>query len=120
MTDAATIAQKYITLWNEADQAKRKDLIAQAWTEDATYIDPMMEGRGHDQIDALVGAVHQRFPGYVFAVSGKPEGYGDRVRFSWTLGAPDKDPIAKGTDFGIVAGDGRLKAITGFLDYVQA
>jgi len=120
MTDAALIAEKYIALWNEADQKRRKDLIARTWTEDATYVDPMMEGSGHDEIDALVGAVHQRFPGHVFALAGKPDGHGDRLRFSWTLGAPDAAPIAKGTDFGIVAGDGRLKAITGFLDYVQA
>jgi hypothetical protein len=120
MTDAALVADKYIALWNEPDQVRRKDLIARAWTEDATYLDPMMEGRGHEQIDALVGAVHQRFPGHVFALSGQPDGHGDRVRFSWTLGAPEKEPVAKGTDFGIVASDGRLKAITGFLDYVQA
>jgi hypothetical protein len=120
MTDAATIADKYITLWNEADQTRRKTLIAAAWTEDATYIDPMMGGRGHDEIDALIGAVHQRFPGHRFSLSREADGYGDRVRFSWTLAEPAAEPIAEGTDFGIVAADGRLKAITGFLDHVKA
>ena len=120
MTDALRIAEKYIALWNEADQARRKDLIAKAWTEDATYVDPMMESCGHEQIDAMIAAVHRRFPGHAFALQGKPEGYGDRIRFSWSLGAAQAEPIARGTDFGIVAGDGRLKAITGFLDHVQA
>ncbi|HLW90656.1 MAG TPA: nuclear transport factor 2 family protein [Roseiarcus sp.] len=120
MTDVATIAEKYIALWNEADQNRRKALIAKAWTEDAIYADPMMQGRGHDEIDALIGAVHQRFPGHRFALSGRPDGHGDKVRFSWTLGVADAAPIAHGTDFGIVANDGRLKAITGFLDHVSA
>jgi hypothetical protein len=120
MTDAAKIADNYIALWNEADQARRKALIASAWTEDATYVDPMMAGRGHDEIDALIGAVHQRFPGHRFALSGQADGHGDRVRFSWTLAAPAVEPVAHGTDFGVVANDGRLKAITGFLDYVKA
>jgi hypothetical protein len=120
MTDAAMIADRYIALWNEADQARRKALIAKAWTEDAIYIDPMMEGHGHDEIDAMIGAVHQRFPGHRFAVSGQPDGYGVRVRFSWTLGTADAEPIAHGTDFGIVADDGRLQAVTGFLDHVKA
>jgi SnoaL-like domain len=120
MTDPATIAEKYIALWNETDHARRKGLIAAAWTEDATYVDPMAGGRGHDEINALVGAVHQRFPGHRFALSGQPDGYADHVRFSWTLAAPAAEPIAEGTDFGIVAGDGRLKAITGFLDHVKA
>jgi hypothetical protein len=120
MIDAAKIAENYIALWNEADQSQRKALIAGAWTEDATYVDPMMAGRGHDEIDALIGAVHQRFPGHRFALSGRPDGHGDRVRFSWTLAAPASEPVAGGTDFGVIAGDGRLKAITGFLDHVKA
>jgi hypothetical protein len=120
MTDAAKIAENYIALWNEADRGQRKALIASAWAEDATYVDPMMAGRGHDEIDALIGAVHQRFPGLRFALSGQPDGHGDCLRFSWTLAAPASEPIACGTDFGIVASDGRLKAITGFLDHVKA
>jgi hypothetical protein len=120
MTDAALIAEKYIALWNETDQTQRRGLIAKAWTEDATYVDPMMGGRGHDEIDALIGAVHQRFPGHRFALLGHADGHADRLRFSWTLGADGSEPIAQGTDFGLIAGDGRLQAITGFLDHVKS
>ena len=119
MTDAATIAERYIELWNETDPQSRKKLIASAWTEDAIYVDPMMKGQGHAEISALIGAVHERFPGYRFQLSGAPDGHGDRLRFSWALGAPDAAPVAHGTDFGIVAEDGRLKSISGFLDQVK-
>jgi len=37
--------ERYIDLWNETDAQSRKKLIASAWTEDATYVDPMMKGR---------------------------------------------------------------------------
>lgn len=120
MADVAKIAADYIALWNEVDPARRKALIAKAWTEDATYVDPMMQGSGHAEIDALVGAVHQRFPGHRFALTGSADGHGDRLRFSWALAAAGAEPIARGTDFGSIAGDGRLTAITGFLDHVQA
>ncbi len=40
MTDAATIARRYIALWNETNAARRQDLLANLWTEDGTYIDP--------------------------------------------------------------------------------
>jgi SnoaL-like domain len=116
MTDAAKIAERYIDLWNETDGHNRKTLIASGWTEDALYVDPMMKGQGHAEIDALIGAVHDRFPGHRFQLDGTPEGHGDRLRFSWTLGAPNAAPIAHGTDFGIVAADGRLKSVSGFLD----
>jgi hypothetical protein len=120
MTDAARIANNYIELWNETNPQNRKNLIASAWTEDAIHVDPLMNGQGHSEIDALIGAVHERFPGHRFALSGPADGHGDRLRFSWTLGAPDAAPVAHGTDFGIVAADGRLKSISGFLDQVKA
>jgi SnoaL-like domain len=120
MADVAQIAANYIAVWNEIDSTRRKTLIGKAWTEDATYLDPMMQGRGHAEIDALVGAVHQRFPGHRFALSGQADGHGDWVRFSWRLAAEGAAAIAEGTDFGVIAADGRLSAITGFLDHVQA
>jgi hypothetical protein len=119
MTDAMKIAESYIDLWNETNPQDRKRRIASTWTEDALYVDPLMKGQGHAEIAALIGAVHERFPGHRFALSGAPDGHGDRVRFSWTLGVPDATPVAQGTDFGIIAADGRLKSISGFLDSVR-
>ncbi|MFL5253985.1 MAG: nuclear transport factor 2 family protein [Rhodopila sp.] len=120
MTDAATIAQRYIASWNESGSEHRRALIAGLWADDASYVDPLMQGHGHAEIDALVAAVQDRFPGYGFALSGQADGYGDRVRFSWTLGRPGEQPAVRGTDFAIVDKDGRLRSVTGFLDQVAA
>jgi hypothetical protein len=117
MTDAATIADRYIAVWNETDQAKRRRLLAQVWTEDGTYQDPLMTGAGHDRIDALIAAVHEQFPGFRFALTGQPDGYGDQIRFSWELGPEGVEGIVKGTDFANLE-DGRLKNVFGFLDQV--
>jgi hypothetical protein len=40
MTDINTSIDRYIAIWNETDAKRRQDLIAQTWTEDATYVDP--------------------------------------------------------------------------------
>jgi hypothetical protein len=79
-----------------------------------------MQGHGHAEIDALVAAVHDRFPGYGFALSGQADGYGDRVRFSWTLGKPGEPPVVQGTDFAIIDRNDRLYSVTGFVDQVAA
>jgi hypothetical protein len=113
------IAQQYIAAWNEPDAGRRRALIAETWAEDATYVDPLMAGRGHAEVDALMAGVQQRFPGFRFALIGKPDGFGDRVRFSWALGPDGADAPIKGTDFVRVEG-GRLKSVTGFLDQVPA
>lgn len=119
MIEPATIAEHYIAVWNELDSGRRRALLASTWTEHATYVDPLAQGRGHDEIDALIGAVQARFPGFRFTLSGKADGYGDKVRFSWALGPDSDKEMIKGTDFATLEG-GRLKSVTGFLDKVPA
>ena len=120
MTDAKQIAERYIALWNETDPAVRKQLLAQDWADDATYVDPMMAGRGATEIDGLIDGVRQRFPNFSFRLIGKPDGHGEHVRFSWSLGPGDfADAPIEGTDIAVVR-DGRIEAVTGFLDKVPA
>lgn len=119
MTDFAQIADRYIATWNATDRSLRQTLLAQGWAKDARYADPMMAGRGHEEIEALIASVQARFPGFRFALAGRVDGFGNNVRFSWSLG-PSEDPkFILGTDFAEVE-DGRLKAVTGFLDKVPA
>lgn len=119
MTNANTVAQAYIDAWNETNPAARKAKIADGWTRDATYVDPLMNGQGHDGIEGLIAGVQNRFPGFRFALLGTPDGHGDHVRFSWSLGPDGADAPIGGTDFVTVA-DGRIRSVTGFLDKVPA
>jgi hypothetical protein len=112
----AELATQYLSIWNERDAAARRALVARAFSVDASYVDPMMHGAGHDGIDAMIAAAQGQFPGYRFALEGTPDGHHDVVRFSWTLEAPDGATVAHGTDVAQVAGDGRLSSVTGFLN----
>jgi hypothetical protein len=116
MTNATEIASRYIALWNETDQKGRRALIAEIWTDDASYLDPMMQGNGHDGIDTMIAGVQRQFPGYRFALEGTPDGHNNRVRFSWSLAAEGGAPVARGTDFALLSRDGRFQSVTGFLD----
>lgn len=114
---ANQVAQSYINAWNETDDQKRRELIAQVWTENATYLDPMMQGQGHTNIDALIQGVHAQFPGHRFRCAGKIEQVGHFVRFSWHLAPEQSDALVGGTDFCTLSLDGRLQSVTGFLDF---
>ncbi len=115
--DPAAIAQGYIAVWNETDPARRAALLEAGWSADAQYVDPLMQGSGHAQISALVGAVHQRYPGFRFQLLGQPDAHGDHVRFSWTLGPSGAEDLIQGTDF-VRLDAGKLRSVTGFLDKV--
>lgn len=119
MTDHTAIALCYIDLWNERASSRRRELLSETWTADASYVDPMMRGDGPDGIDALIAGVQQRFPDFTFKLIGEPNGYGDHLRFSWGLGPDGVDSPIKGTDFAVLK-DGRIRSVTGFLDQVPA
>lgn len=119
MRDANRLAEDYVALWNEPSRPRRLALLEQTWTADATYADPLMRGSGRDEIDALIAAAQERFPGFRFALLGPADGVGEHVRFSWGLGPQAGDAIVKGTDFVLRDGD-RIRSVTGFFDQVPA
>src|SRR3954454_18494556 len=113
-----TVVDTYIASWNEGDEARRRELVAQAFTEDARYLDPLMAGEGTEGITAMIGAAQTQFPGHRFELSFGPDAHNDVVRFAWQL-VGDAGPVAGGTDFATVADDGRLRNVTGFLETGQ-
>jgi len=115
MTDISTVITKYIAAWNEADPARRRAIVGETFADDASYLDPLMSGDGHDGIDAMIGAAQQQFPGHRFELSMGPDAHNDRVRFAWSL-VGNGQRVAAGVDFATVAGDGRLRSVTGFLE----
>ena len=120
MNTLTDLIDRYIAAWNETDAERRRDLIARTWSEDARYLDPMLQGEGRQGIDAMIAAVQERYPGHRFRRTGEVESHHDRVRFTWDLAPEAGEPVVKGTDFGVVAVDDRLAAITGFFDEVRS
>lgn len=118
MSDTNNLVDRYIDIWNETDPARRRTLIEKTWTEDARYLDPLLQGDGHDGIAAMIQAVQEKYPGHRFTRTSDVDGHNGRVRFSWVLAPDGGAPLASGVDFGVVDGDGRLAAITGFFDHV--
>ncbi|HZD25297.1 MAG TPA: nuclear transport factor 2 family protein [Alphaproteobacteria bacterium] len=118
MSKPTELIDRYIAVWNETDPARRRELIALTWTETAHYVDPLMEGDGPAGIDAMVAGVQERFPDHRFRLAGEVDAHHDRVRFGWELAPEGGEPLVAGIDFGVIAADGRLQTITGFLDLV--
>ena len=85
MTDACPVIERYIAIWNESDPVRRSELITRTWTEDATYVDPLVVAKGHDALDATVAAAQEQFPGFVFRLAGPVDAHHHVARFTWEL-----------------------------------
>jgi hypothetical protein len=112
------LIDRYLACWNETDSTTRRDLITKTWADDASYIDPLVDARGHDAIDAAIAATQGQFPGHIFALAGPVDAHHDVARFSWGLGRDGDEPLVIGSDVASVGTDGRLARVVGFLDKV--
>ena len=110
------LIDRYIAMSNATNADDRRHLIAGAWADSGAYVDPQMNGQGHDGIDAMVQAVQDRFPNHRFRRTSEVDAHNDRVRFGWELAAEGEAPLVCGVDFGVLSADGRLQSITGFFE----
>ena len=85
-------------MWNEADADRRAALIEANWAADATFVDPSFEVTGHDDLNKLVGAAQQMFPGLAFVRIGDIDEHHTYLRWTWHLTAEGQEPVAGGTD----------------------
>ncbi len=110
--------ENYLACWNEADPVARRALLAEHWSVDATYTDPMAEVQGHEALGATIGAVHAQFPGFVFSPVGGVDAHHSQARFTWGLGPVGQEPVVVGFDVVLTDTDGRFVTVLGFLDRV--
>jgi hypothetical protein len=112
------VIDTYIATWNETDPARRRALVDRVWTDDARYVDPLADASGKDAIDATIAAVQEQFAGLVFRLGGPVDAHHDIARLTWEMGHTGAEPIVVGFDVAVLAEDGRIRAVHGFLDKV--
>lgn len=121
MTSYDDAVQRYFAAWNADTPEELEKAVAAAFTEDASYTDPLAEVRGHDGLAAAISGAQQQFPGFAFRPAGAVDGHHSLARFSWELvAAADGSAPVAGSDVITLADDGRISSVSGFLDRVPA
>lgn len=111
------VVETYLKAWNERVPERRRALVAEAFAEDATYVDAARSGTGADGIDTMIAGAQEEHPGVELVLVGEPDHHHGHVRFVWHLRPAGTDTVALiGHDFASVAPDGRLKDVVGFVE----
>ena len=118
MSNVNHLVDRYIAMWNETDLSRRRAIIAEIWTETASYRDPKLEAEGRDGIEAMVQKVQAAYPGHRFKLVSDVDVHHDRLRFTWEVGVEGGPMLARGTDFAVVTGE-QLQSMTGFFDVLN-
>jgi len=113
------IVEQYLATWN-AEGAEREALLAEHWSSQVTYVDPLADVTGTAAVGAMIDAVHAQFPGFVFSPVSDADAHHRQLRFAWGLGPAGEEPVVVGFDVVVLDEDGRILDVRGFLDRVPA
>ena len=127
VNDPHELAERYTAVWMEPDGDRRRNAIADVWSEDAIHIlqptqavyeaaaeravNPTWQVRGHDELAARVTSAYEDFVAsgqMSFQVRDGAKRLGDVVTWRWEGVSPDGEVLGTGLEFVILAADGRI------------
>lgn len=104
--------ERYVAFWN-ADG--KQPPAATPFSDEISYHAPVGVLRGVDELVGFRDQFAQHSPDYVFRPRTEPQAHHGRARLQWELLVGDKS-FATGTDVLELGEDGRIVAVTSFLD----
>jgi hypothetical protein len=104
----------YCAAWSETDGAVRARLLADVWTEAATYTDPRAQVTGTAELAAHIGRVLASRPGARVIRTSAVDTHHGLARFAWRVVEADGTMLPEGIDFAEVSAEGKLTRIVGF------
>ncbi len=105
---------RYVAMFNEADDAIRSDQAHAVWVDDGRLVDPLIEAVGPDRIAAAIGALRDQMPGHSLTRTTVVDAHHTHARFGWTVSGPDGTVAVAGIDVVSFAPDGRIQTAIGF------
>lgn len=112
--EAATLVDRYFTLWSEADPAVRRHGLRATVTDDVEFRDAFGCTSGRDELGDQIAAALMHMPGLRLVRSGEVRQCQGTAIVDWTAQGPDGQPRGAGTSVFDLAPDGRIARVVGF------
>jgi hypothetical protein len=112
MPDPQTLADRYVAVWNEKDDKRRRDAIAALWVPHGQHYVAAREVRGYEELEKRVRGSHEknvRDDGNRFRAAPGARRLRDVVTFHWEmLPANGDNVLVRGLEFLIIDDEGRI------------
>ena len=77
MVDIANVVERYLEIWNERDQDRRRALIGQIRNDDACLAGPLFRAVGANGLDGVASGFQEQFSAHEFRMVGTPNTHND-------------------------------------------
>jgi hypothetical protein len=133
--DPNQVAARYVAIWNGADPERRREGVADLWSEDALHLlqppqevyesaaglqlRPAVPAPGHDELEGRVTSAYEQFVAtgqMSFRPRDDASRIGDAVKFHWEGISPSGEVLAVGLELVILAPDGRIQTDYQFIE----
>jgi len=111
---------RYVVMFNEADDAARGDLGKAVFVDDGRLVDPLVDATGPAHIAAAIGVLRDQMPGHSLARTTAVDTHHDQARFGWSVNGPDGSVAVAGIDVVTFDDDGRIRTAIGFFGDLAA
>lgn len=120
-TDVTDLIDRYCSVWNEPDAARRVALLKSVWAERATYTDPRAETTGVEELVAHIGRIRAGRTGARIVRTTAVDIHHGVARFGWRVVEADGTELPEGLDIAFLSSDGlRIEQIIGFFGPLAA
>jgi V8-like Glu-specific endopeptidase len=137
MSDPATLADRYVALWNEPDPQRRRAAVKELWTEDGAHLlqppqeareiagrsgiglTAVFEARGHNALVERAASAHEEWVargGMTFRRRDDVERVADAVKFHWEAVGADGQVAGVGLELLLLGPDGRIRMDYQFIE----
>jgi hypothetical protein len=137
MQQPIELVERYVAMWNDPDPAVRSTTVRDLWATDGAqllqppedmreeaarigFINPVLEARGHDALEARVTRAHEEFvrPGqFRFRLHGDAARLANVIKFRWEMVPIAGGPVAAvGLEFLILDAHGRIQSDYQFIE----
>lgn len=111
---ASAMCDKWFAAWNEADAAKRRELLEACATPEVTFADDYGMLRGYEDLMGQITAVHHFMPGMSVHRAGEAMQCQGNAIVRWEMRDAQGNVKGKGMNTVMFAPDGRMARVVGF------
>ena len=112
--DATAVVDAYVAAWNERDDERRAALLAESFSQEGTYRDPLFAVSGRSALVDHIAGFQERFAGTSMTRRSGVDGYQDVCRFAWAVVNEDESVALHGVDIVSLDEVGKIRSVTGF------